>query len=99
MPVTGRNVKESGDDAGTIDLSIEDLVTLIMPRLLGIKEKIDAGAMLAEADIQFMAQVTRNAQSGKQLKEHVPDWQKFYAEVLYLYGEIIDKAIDNIEKI
>ena len=54
--------------------------------------------MFSESDIQFMYQVTRDAQRSKRLIDRHPEWHKFCAEVIHLYEEVVEKALENEKK-
>ena len=45
-----------------------------------------------------MTQVTIDAQRGKRLIDRHPEWQEFCAEVIHLYEEIAEKALENEKK-
>jgi hypothetical protein len=76
------------------DASLEE----ILPRLLDIKGKVDMGGKLDEADTRFMSQISHSAAQSKLLETQPSEWQKFYAEVLRIYEEIVNKALNNVEK-
>ena len=92
------SMNEFVDESGDINLLIDNMAELALPRLLDIRKKVGMGGELGEADIRFMSQVTRYAQQRKQLIDQFPEWQKFFAELLHLHGEIVIMALDNIEK-
>jgi hypothetical protein len=54
--------------------------------------------VLNESDIRFMTQVTLDAQKNKPLIDRHPEWQKFCAEVIHLYEEVVEKALENEKK-
>jgi hypothetical protein len=68
---------------------------LTVPRLLELKKRVDACGMLGESDIQFMGQVTLDAQRSKWLTERHPEWHEFCAGVIHLYEDVAEKALDN----
>ena len=77
---------------------IDNMAEQALPRLHDIKKKVDTGGKLSEVDILFMSQVTHYAQRSKLRIDRFPEWDKYIAEMLHLYREIVDKAIDNVEK-
>jgi hypothetical protein len=88
------------------DLSKEDGVIMALeerfekqrlPRLLTLKDKVDAGGILDDPDIQFLEQVINDAMHSKPLMDRHPDWQAFCAYVVHLYEEITEKALKNEE--
>ena len=92
------SMKEFVDESGVINLLIDNMAELALPRLLDIKKKVDMGGELGEADIRFMSQVTRYAQRRQLLIDQFPEWQRFFTELLHLHGEIVNTAMDNVEK-
>lgn len=66
-----------------------------LPRLLELKIKVDRGEVLSESEIEFMCQVTLEAQQSKRLIDRHSEWHEFCAEVIHLYEEIIEKALQN----
>jgi hypothetical protein len=91
-------VEESADELGTIYALIERFEKQRLPRLLELKNRVDQGGVLSESDIQFMYQITHDAQQSKHLIDRHPEWHTFCAEVIHLYEEIAEKALDNEEK-
>lgn len=92
-------MEESADELGAIYALIERFEKQRLPRLLELKKKVDEGGVLSESDSQFMYQVTRDAQRSKRLIDRHPKWQKFCSEVIHLYEEITEKALDNERKL
>jgi hypothetical protein len=89
---------DSEDELGTIYALIERFEKQRLPRLLELKERVDKGETLGKSDIEFMTQVTIDAQRGKRLIDRHPEWQEFCAEVIHLYEEIAEKALENEKK-
>ena len=91
-------MNESEHELGAIYALIERFDKQRLPQLLELKERVDQGGVLSESDIQFMYQITHDAQQSKHLIDRHPEWHKFCAEVIHLYEEIAEKALDNEEK-
>jgi hypothetical protein len=66
-----------------------------LPRLLELRERVETGELLDEADIEFIDQVIHDAQQSKPLIDKHPEWQKFCARVIHLYEEITEQALKN----
>jgi hypothetical protein len=92
-------MEESADELGTIYALIERFEKQRLPRLLELKQRVDEGGVLSESDSEFMFQVTLDAQRSKRLIDRHPEWHKFCAEVIHLYEEITEKALDNEKKL
>ena len=91
-------MKKSADELGVIYALIERFEKQRLPRLLEIKQRVDKGGTLSESDIRFMYQVTLDAQRSKRLIDRHPEWHKFCAEVIHLYEEVAEKALENEKK-
>jgi len=91
-------MKESADELGVIYALVERFEKQRLPRLLELKKSVDKGGVLSKSDIRFMYQVTLDAQWSKLLIDRHPEWHKFCAEVIHLYEEIVEKALDNEKK-
>ena len=88
-------MNESEEELGVIYTLIERFEKQRLPRLLELKKRVDRGEVLGESDLRFMYQVTRDAQWSKRLIDRHPEWHKFCSEVIHLYEEIAEKALDN----
>jgi len=64
-----------------------------LPRLLALKDKVDTGGVLDDAEIAFLEQVISDAMRSKSLMDRHPEWQEFCAYVVHLYEEITEKAL------
>ena len=92
-------MNDSAGELGAIYALIERLERQRLPRLLELKKRVDKGGVLNESDIRFMTQVTLDAQKNKPLIDRNPEWQKFCAEVIHLYEEVVEKALENEKKV
>jgi hypothetical protein len=88
-------MEESADELGTIYALMERFEKQRLPRLLELKKRVDEGGVLSESDSEFMFQVTLDAQQSKRLIDRHPEWHQFCSEVIHLYEEITEKALDN----
>ena len=86
---------ETSKDAGIIQVLAEQLETKRLPRALSLKEKVDSGEPLDEADIMFLEQVFEDAQSIGPLVDRHPEWQDLATKMMVLYEEITSKALEN----
>lgn len=88
-------MSEPSKDDGVILALIDRFEKQRLPRLQALKEKVDAGGLLSEEDIEFLDTVIHDAQQSKPLIDRHPDWQSFCANVVHLYETITEKALDN----
>ena len=89
---------EPSKDTGVIIALAKRLETQRLPRAQAIKEKVDQGEVLDEADIEFLKQVFEDAQHVTPLLEKHPEWQSVVSGVVDLYKEIMDKATENEQR-
>jgi hypothetical protein len=61
-------------DAGVIQALVEKFETQRLPRALALKEKVDGGAVLSNADVAFLQEVFDDAQYIGPLLERHPEW-------------------------
>jgi hypothetical protein len=88
-------MSEESKQAAILQVLCERFETQRLPRALALKEKVDAGQVLEDTDIDFLEQVFRDAQENRHLVEQHPEWQDLVAQALSLYEEITAKALAN----
>ncbi len=76
----------------------ERLVKIRLPRALDIKEKVERGELLDQWDTAFLDEVLDDARKIEPLIDHRPDLQTLFGQVVHLYKEITEKALENEEK-
>jgi len=86
---------DESKDAGIIQVLAERLETQRLPRALSIKEKVDRGEPLIDLDIDFLGELFQDAQQIQPLLDRHPEWQSLAAQMMHLYKEITDKALEN----
>lgn len=83
------------EDQGLAVVVIERFEHWILPRVLDIKAKVDRGKKLDDFDIDFLAQVLRDAEEIKPHVDRAPAYQALYTRVIGLYGEITKQGLEN----
>ena len=91
-------MKDPTNELGVIYALVQRFEKQRLPRLLELKVRVDKGELLSESDIRFMNQLMRDARQSKRLIDRHPEWHRFCAEVINLYEEIAEKALDNEKK-
>ncbi|MEE4375956.1 MAG: hypothetical protein V2J55_00370 [Candidatus Competibacteraceae bacterium] len=83
------------EDKAVITVLIQRLQTQRLPRVLRLKERVDAGERLANADLAFLKEVFADANRVKSLIDRNPEYHDLAARVMRLYAEITTKALEN----
>ncbi|MEZ5584780.1 MAG: hypothetical protein R3F37_20230 [Candidatus Competibacteraceae bacterium] len=60
-----------------------------------MKDKVDSGQRLTDADLAFLKEVFADANRVKSLIDRNPEYHDLAARVLGLYAEITTKALEN----
>jgi hypothetical protein len=87
----------SQKDAGTIQALLQRLNTQRLPRALELKKRVDAGARLEDGDIDFLHQVFEDATHVQRVIARHPEYRTLVAQLISLYSEITQKALENEE--
>jgi|APLow6443716910_1056828.scaffolds.fasta_scaffold1009504_1 hypothetical protein len=86
------------EDTGTIEALLQRLNEVRLPRLLELKERMDAGEVPSDYDLEFLEQVLEDSRSMQALIKRHPEVQTLVAKVTALYHEITTKAVENAAK-
>jgi hypothetical protein len=89
------SVGDSSAELAVIYTLIDRFEKQRLPRLLDIKNRVDRGGVLTESDIHFMLEIADDAQRSKRLIDRHPEWHRFCAEVIHLFEEVAEKALEN----
>jgi hypothetical protein len=88
-------MSESSQDLGLITVLLERLETQQLPRALALKERVDRGERLADADLAFLEEVFADRDKIKPLLDRHPEYRDLAARMVNLCKEITDKALEN----
>lgn len=84
-------------DTGLIEVILERLEKQRLPRLLDIQKKVDQGTSLNDRDLDFLESSIKDANKIIQIIDRHPKYQKLATQVMALYKDITEKAL-QIEK-
>jgi hypothetical protein len=82
-------------DQGTIQVLLNRLTTLRLPRALELKARVDDGEKLDDNDIEFLERVMEDASSAQNLIARHPELHELATRLVSLYSEITAKALQN----
>jgi len=86
--------KDNSDD-GVIAALILRFERYRLPRALRIKERVDAGGALTDADIEHLKKLLEGPQQIAPLIERNPKCQDLVTKAILLYKQITEKALEN----
>ena len=104
QPDTGQNfgvfertkqMADSNEDAGTIQTLLERLDKLRLPRMLGLKQRVDRGEKLTADDLEFLKRALEEGREAAPLLARHPEYQALASRLVSLYDEITRKALEN----
>jgi len=90
-------MNDSTADAGLIEVLLERLEKQRLPRLLALKDKVDGGEPLDDLDLEFLEMSIVDARKAIPIIDRHPEYQALAAQVMELYKNILEKAL-QIEK-
>lgn len=85
------------DDTGLIEVLLERLEKQRLPRMFALKEKVDSGEPLDDLDLEFLEMSIIDGRKAIPLIDRHPEYQALAAQVMELYKDITEKAL-QIEK-
>jgi hypothetical protein len=89
---------EISKEMGTIAVLAKRMVEERLPRALAMKERIDKGGVLNDLDLVFLEQIVKDSGQLRPLMEKDPRVKEIAGQVLHLYREITEKALENEKK-
>ena len=82
-------------EVGISKVLIERLERDRLPRILKIKEHVDAGRSLEDDQLGFLQKVLQDAQENSALVDSLPDCRELFAKVIHLCHDITATALKN----
>jgi len=85
----------SDNDLGITITLLEKLSIEIIPKAIGIQDRLNNGEHLDHWDRQTMDELIESAHQVKPLIDRHPEHQEMYAQLVHLYKQISDQALLN----
>ena len=85
-------------DTGVIAVLAKRMVEERLPKALAMKERIDKGGVLNDLDLAFLEQIVADAGQLRPLMERDPRVKELAGQMLQLYRQITEKALENEKK-
>jgi len=86
---------QSKIDRGTIQVLLEKLVELQLPRAERMLDRVNLGEILSEYDLEFLETISVDITTVQPLLHRYPQYEKLDVKVMSLYTEIITKGVKN----
>ena len=88
-------MSDPSDDTGTIQALLDRLVKFRLPRALELRERVEGGGRLEDADVAFLKNALADAQSASPIMARHPELHAVSAQIVQLYDAIVRKALEN----
>jgi hypothetical protein len=75
-----------------------DRLNARLPRMLELQQRVDAGAKLDDGDFEFLKDLVEDANLSHQYVARHPELQPLASRLVSLYGQIVEKAMENESK-
>lgn len=82
-------------DAGIIQVLLNRLNALRMPRLLKLKEQVDRGEPLSAIDLEFLKRALSEGGEARRLAMRHPEYQPIVDQMARLYNDVLTKGAEN----
>lgn len=82
-------------DSGVMKALLDRFNQQRLPRLLELKERVDRGEKLNDLDIAHLEQAFSEADQIKAIIDKHPEFQPLVTQVINLYKQVTEKALEN----
>jgi len=85
-------------EAGTIQVLLQRLNDIRLPKALDLKKKVERGEKLDSYDLDFLETVLADATSVQGLAAKHPEYKPLVGKLIGLYSEITTKGLENEQR-
>jgi hypothetical protein len=83
------------NDYAVLKTLLDRLLRFRLPRALDLKQRVDAGDRLGDADIDFLKRALEDAKQGQRFVARNPQFHALGAQIVQLYDAIVSRAMKN----
>ncbi len=88
-------MSEQPNDQGVIQVLLDRFNKQRLPRALEMKDKVERGESLDDAEVTYLAGVFEDIRNLKPLLDRHPEYEPLVLKGMALYQEITDRALVN----
>lgn len=85
-------------DEATLQALLNRLLQFRLPRALELKQRVDQGECLTDADLAFLKVALEDARNGQQYVARNPRFHALGAQLVQLYDQIVSRATENEQR-
>ncbi len=83
---------------GTFQAMVENFVEWRLPTLVDIRDRVDAGELLTDGDIEILSRVIDQAHDFGHAAHEFPEAKPLISKVIELYEHITERGLQNEEE-
>lgn len=82
-------------DAGVFAALIQRFERFRLPRVLQLKQKVDAGKTLSGTDLSYLRRSLDRTRYIVPLVDRNPQYQQFASRAIHLYSQVVTQGLEN----